>query len=66
MNNSKRIRYLFPIYVDIQEEKIHLVSKESITVDKLPSKVPENNARYHLYRFKYSHEGDLMESVGKY
>ncbi|GJQ75874.1 twf [Trypoxylus dichotomus] len=49
--------------IDIEKEVIELVLKESITVEKLPSKVPENNARYHLYRFKYTHEGDLMESV---
>lgn len=51
--------------LDINEEKIHLVLKESITVDKLPSKVPENNARYHLFRFKHSHEGELVDAVCK-
>lgn len=50
----------------MDEEKVHLVTAENITIDKLPSKVPDKNARYHLYKFRHTHEGDYMESIGKY
>jgi twinfilin-like protein len=33
------------------------------SVDQLPGKVPNEEARYHLFRFKHSHEGDYLESV---
>lgn len=49
--------------LDMDEEEIHLVTAENINLEKLPSKVPESNARYHLYRFKHTHEGDYMEDV---
>lgn len=50
--------------LDIDEERIHLETAESTSLEKLPSKVPENNARYHLYKFKHTHEGDYTESTG--
>lgn len=50
--------------VDIEEEKIHLETAENTSLEKLPSKVPENSARYHLYKFKHTHEGDYTESIG--
>jgi hypothetical protein len=31
---------------------------------ELPAQVPADAARYHLYVFKHSHEGDYMESHG--
>ncbi|KAG5889236.1 hypothetical protein JTB14_006372 [Gonioctena quinquepunctata] len=49
--------------IDIQEEKIHLVSAENISIEKLPSKIPNDSGRYHLYKFKHTHEGDYMESI---
>lgn len=51
--------------IDIDEEKIHLVKAENFSIDKLPSKVPDNCARYHIYKFKHTHEGDYMENLGK-
>lgn len=53
------------MFVDIDEEKIHLVTAENLNIEKLPSKVPDNAARYHLYKFKHTHEGDYMENIGK-
>lgn len=50
-------------FVDINEEIIDLVTAENLKVSVLPEKVPENNARYHLYRFKHTHEGDYTESI---
>lgn len=49
--------------VDIEEEKIHLVSAENFPIEKLPSKIPSDSARYHLYKFKHTHEGDYMENI---
>lgn len=50
--------------IDIEEEKIHLETAENTSLEKLPSQVPENSARYHLYKFKHTHEGDYTESIG--
>lgn len=49
--------------IDIPEETIHLVSAENITLENLPSKVPSDTARYHLYLFKHTHEGDYIENI---
>ncbi|KAF7282224.1 hypothetical protein GWI33_003024 [Rhynchophorus ferrugineus] len=49
--------------IDIPEETIHLVTAENISLEKLPSKVPLDTARYHLYKFKHTHEGDYMENI---
>nr|CAI5845579.1 unnamed protein product [Callosobruchus analis] len=49
--------------IDIESETIHLVSAEHILLEKLPSKVPSDSGRYHLYNFKHTHEGDYMESI---
>ena len=50
--------------LDLEKEDIMLVTAENISVEKLSSKVPESNARYHLFKFKYTHEGDYMEDIG--
>ncbi|XP_033221562.1 twinfilin isoform X2 [Belonocnema kinseyi] len=49
--------------IDIEEEKIHLVMAGEVSLDKLPTKVPSDSARYHLYNFKHTHEGDYMECI---
>ncbi|XP_063922273.1 twinfilin [Zophobas morio] len=49
--------------INIEEETIHLVIAENISIEKLPSKVPEDSGRYHLYNFKHTHEGDYMENI---
>ncbi|KAK3101737.1 hypothetical protein FSP39_005974 [Pinctada imbricata] len=36
---------------------------EDMKVGNLPSKVPTDQARYHLFIFKHSHEGDYLESI---
>lgn len=48
--------------IDIEEETIHLVTAENIVLEKLPSKVPKDSGRYHLYKFKHTHEGDYTEN----
>lgn len=54
------------LFSDIPEETIHLVCAENVILEKLPSKIPLDSGRYHLYRFNHTHEGDYMESVGKF
>ncbi|XP_050314671.1 twinfilin [Anthonomus grandis grandis] len=49
--------------IDIPKETIHLVCAENISLQKLPSKIPSDAARYHLYKFKHTHEGDYNESM---
>lgn len=49
--------------IDLDEEKIHLVMACDVSLDKLPTKVPVDAARYHLYNFKHTHEGDYMECI---
>lgn len=51
--------------INLSEEQIHLV-KASSSVDsaaKLPKEVPEDHARYHLFLFKHTHEGDYQEAL---
>ncbi|OWR50934.1 putative twinfilin [Danaus plexippus plexippus] len=48
--------------IDIDEEKICLSKAAIINVSELPAQVPSDQARYHLFLFKHSHEGDHIES----
>lgn len=48
--------------IDLQEEKIHIVNAANIALAELPKQIPEDHARYHLYLFKHTHEGDYLES----
>ncbi|KAK6640066.1 hypothetical protein RUM43_008343 [Polyplax serrata] len=49
--------------IDIKEEKIHLVESCKLKVTDLNKKVPNDSARYHLFLFKHTHEGDYLESI---
>lgn len=49
----------------MEEERIHLVCADKLNIEKLPSKIPDNAGRYHLFNFKHTHEGDYMENIGK-
>ena len=51
-------------FTDLEEEKICLAKAAVISLTELPSHVPSDQARYHLYIFKHTHEGDHMESIG--
>lgn len=48
--------------IDLKEEKIHLVKANNVEIEKLPKEVPDDEARYHVYLFKHTHEGDFLES----
>ncbi|XP_045493396.1 twinfilin [Colias croceus] len=49
--------------IDLEEEQICLAKAAIITLPELPAQVPANEARYHLYIFKHTHEGDQLESI---
>lgn len=59
------IHILYIVILDLEEELIHLVTAGHLNIDKLPSKVPNDSARYHVFNFKHTHEGDYMENLGK-
>uniref|UniRef100_A0A336KE01 Twinfilin n=1 Tax=Culicoides sonorensis TaxID=179676 RepID=A0A336KE01_CULSO len=48
--------------IEISEEKIHLVKAGNLEVNQLAKEVPEDHARYHLFLFKHTHEGDYQEA----
>ena len=50
---------------DLEEEIIVLKVQGACTISELPSKVPTEGARYHLFRFKHTYEGDSFESNGE-
>lgn len=50
--------------INIKEETINHENRDNISIDALPSKVPTDHARYHLFNFKHTHEGDYTESKG--
>lgn len=48
--------------IDLKKEQIILDHVANIDLLKLPSQIPTDQARYHLYLFKHTHEGDYIES----
>lgn len=48
--------------IELKEETIHLVKANNVDIAKLPKEIPEDEARYHIYLFKHTHEGDYLES----
>lgn len=48
--------------IELKEEKIHLVKAINVDLIKLPKEIPDDEARYHIYLFKHTHEGDYLES----
>lgn len=55
----------FPFCSDLEEEIIVLKKKGDCDISSLASKIPDDNARYHLFRFKHMYEGDSFNSNGK-
>lgn len=48
--------------IDLKDENIHLVKAINVDIEKLPKEIPDDEARYHIYLFKHTHEGDYLES----
>ncbi|XP_056000558.1 twinfilin-1-like isoform X1 [Ostrea edulis] len=51
--------------LDIASEKINLEVADNTDIKSLASRVPEESARYHVFTFKHTHEGDYTESRGR-
>ena len=52
--------------IDLSKEIINVKNQSTCKVSELPNKVPEDEPRYHLFRFSHTHEGDFLKSVCKY
>lgn len=50
--------------IDIENETIELDNCDDTSVETLNSRFPTDHARYHLFLYKHSHEGDYLESIG--
>ncbi|XP_023238738.1 twinfilin-1-like isoform X4 [Centruroides sculpturatus] len=48
--------------IDIDKEEINLESCDDTNINSLPSRVPRDHARYHLFCFPHSYEGDYLLS----
>ncbi|XP_031562450.1 twinfilin-1-like isoform X2 [Actinia tenebrosa] len=60
---NKEIQYV-QLKLNIENETIELAGEEgSVEPADLAGLVPTNEARYHFYLFKHTHEGDYMESI---
>eukprot|EP00088_Acartia_fossae_P056318 TRINITY_DN65597_c0_g1_i1.p1 TRINITY_DN65597_c0_g1~~TRINITY_DN65597_c0_g1_i1.p1 ORF type:complete len:139 (+),score=29.44 TRINITY_DN65597_c0_g1_i1:2-418(+) len=49
--------------MDIAKEKILIKEKGSFTVKDLAGLVPSDGARYHLFRYKHSYQGEATASI---
>ncbi|XP_075236402.1 twinfilin actin binding protein [Lycorma delicatula] len=57
-----KINYV-QLKIDLVAEEILLASTDNVAISSLPKQVPAHSARYHVYNFKHTHEGDFIESV---
>jgi len=48
--------------IDLTKETVQVIDSGTCCLDQLPGKVPNDVGRYHLFRFKHTHEGDSLES----
>jgi twinfilin len=63
INDFKRGAYNYLQFeVQLDKEEIHITTAETIDIQKLSSKVPTDHARFHVFLFKHSYEGDYNES----
>lgn len=49
--------------IDLDKEEINLESCEDTDAAKLHRRIPKDHARYHLFNFKHTYEGDYYESA---
>jgi len=59
---NRKVNYL-RLSIDIPAEKILLDMEGIVGPEELPSKVPEDSAKYHLFRFIYTHEEKPSEAL---
>lgn len=61
-NLLKRSYNYLQFRIDLEAEQIHLAKADIISLASLPEQVPDDHARYHLFLFKHTHEGDYQET----
>ena len=45
--------------------EIIAIDQSTCTINELPGKVPEDEPRYHLFRYCHSHGDEFLSSIGK-
>ena len=61
----KSVHYMLQC-IDVKKAVINLASCQSdLDANSIADVVPEDSARYHLFSFKHTHEGDYKEAVGE-
>lgn len=51
------------ITVDAEGEKITLAGTKNITIDELEAQVPNDQPRFHFFRYDHDHEGNSLQSI---
>lgn len=64
MDTEGNMSTFFIFVPDIENETIELASTADTDIASLSKRVPESNARYHLFNFPHTYEGDYLESLG--
>ncbi|XP_069062707.1 twinfilin-2 isoform X2 [Pleurodeles waltl] len=59
---QKKLNYV-QLKLDLEKETTELVHTNPTEIADLPRRIPDDTARYHLFLYKHSHEGDYLESV---
>ncbi|XP_041650933.1 twinfilin-1-like [Cheilinus undulatus] len=59
---DKKLNYV-QLEVDAEQELIRVCGTEPTEVKDLPMRISKESPRYHLFRYKHSHEGDYLEST---
>ena len=63
INDLKRGSYNYlQFHIELDKEEIHITKADNIDVQKLSSQVPNDHARFHIFLFKHSYEGDYLEN----
>ena len=50
--------------IDLKAETINLAHFEDAEANDLSRLTPTDQGRYHVFKFKHTHEGDYMENIG--
>ncbi|XP_052779679.1 twinfilin-1-like [Mya arenaria] len=59
--HQDKISYV-QLKLDLSGESIELSDSGNVSTAQLPGKIPTDGARYHLFTFKHTHEGDFLNS----
>lgn len=59
---DKKCNYV-QVQLDIANELLTLADDRDTTISDLPSRVPKDTGRFHLFWFPHTYEGDYLESI---